>query len=116
MAKEGQEKIVGTVPAEVAEKVRNLVYWTPEATISAVLTAALEMFLREYEAKRGPIQPRPVSDLRSKGLPASLFGDIIKGEAPVPQEDREEEEEEEAPRVEATKAAPAGKAARGARK
>ncbi len=116
MAKEGQEKIIGTVPATMAEKVRDLVYWTPEATISAVLTAALGMFLREYEAKRGPIQPRPVSDLRSKGLPASLFGDIIEGDAVAPQEGQEEEEEELESVPDASRAAPAGKAARGARK
>lgn len=94
------EKITGTVPVELAEKTRNIVYWTPQATISAVLQAALEMFTDEYERKRGQIRPRPVNDLRRKELTGFLFGDIQGNEpqAPTsepPAEEPEEVEEEE---------------------
>ncbi len=54
-----RERLTVKLPAEVIERLRNAVYWTPEATVAGLTTSALSQYIDQMEADRGePFPPR----------------------------------------------------------
>ncbi|MGK7935842.1 MAG: hypothetical protein AB4206_08595 [Xenococcaceae cyanobacterium] len=47
------------LPAEVIERLRNAVYWTPGATVAGLTASAISQYIDQMEAERGePFPPR----------------------------------------------------------
>lgn len=57
MAKSNKVSLTVRVPKEMAERLRNLVYWTPEHSIASFVTEALSAQLGQYERERGSVFP-----------------------------------------------------------
>ena len=54
-----KERFTAHLPAEVIERARNAVYWTPRLTLAALVEEALENWINQLEAERGePFPPR----------------------------------------------------------
>jgi hypothetical protein len=49
----GKERVTFQLPVELIERARDAVYWTPGATMAALMEAALSAHLDEMEKRRG---------------------------------------------------------------
>lgn len=56
--KPGETRATILIEIALLEKVKNLVYWTPGATIKEVMSVALEAYIEKHEKKHGPIKQR----------------------------------------------------------
>ena len=52
-AVQAKERVTFQVPVELIERTRNAVYWTPGATMAALMEAALTEHLEKLERDRG---------------------------------------------------------------
>jgi hypothetical protein len=71
-ARAGQKKnarITLQLSAELIERLRNVVYWTPGLTLTAIVTEALRRCVEEREAEHGGAYPKREQQLRI-GRPA----------------------------------------------
>ena len=70
MPKSSRVKAVFTthINADLAEKVRDAVYWTPGITISGLAEEALDRIITEMEQERGEPFPKRAGELR-RGWP-----------------------------------------------
>jgi hypothetical protein len=71
-ARDGQGKnarITLQLSAELIERLRNVVYWTPGLTLTAVVTEALRRCVEERETEHGGAYPKREQQLRI-GRPA----------------------------------------------
>jgi hypothetical protein len=56
----GKTQIAVSVSAQLADRAKNVVYWTPGATLAAVVAEGLEhVLLRKEAANGGPFKQRP---------------------------------------------------------
>jgi hypothetical protein len=54
-----RERVTVALPADLMERARNAVYWTPGATLTALVEDAIKLELAKREAEAGgPFQPR----------------------------------------------------------
>jgi hypothetical protein len=54
-----RERVTIALPADLMERARNAVYWTPGATLTALVEEAIDAELAKREAESGgPFQPR----------------------------------------------------------
>jgi len=54
-----RERVTIALPADLMERARNAVYWTPGATLTALVEDAVELELAKREAEHGsPFKPR----------------------------------------------------------
>ena len=51
--KPGKERVTFQLPADLIERARDAVYWTPGATMAALMEAALTDHLAKLEKRRG---------------------------------------------------------------
>lgn len=57
--KPGKERVTFQLPVDLIERTRDAVYWTPGATMAALMEAALTDHLAKLEGRRGqPFQRR----------------------------------------------------------
>ena len=58
-AKKGKERLTVHLPADVADRAKNAVYWTPGLTLAGLAEAALLKAVERLEKERGgPFPPR----------------------------------------------------------
>ena len=59
------EKITTPFPVELIERVRNAVYWEPDATLAGIIVEAVEQAIDRMEKERGEAYPPRRNRLRS---------------------------------------------------
>lgn len=64
-AKAPKERVTFQLPVDVIEQARNAVFWTPGATMSALMEEALTAHLERLEKKRGEAFPARSGALRT---------------------------------------------------
>ena len=51
----------------MADKARDIAYWTPGATLNSVVEAAIQHYANYLEKKEGVFDPRPADKRKLKG-------------------------------------------------
>lgn len=62
--KQKKERLTVKLPIEVIERVRNVVYWSPDLTLAALTEMALAAYIDALEAKRGEPFPQRQGELK----------------------------------------------------
>ncbi len=66
-----KERVTFHLPVEMADKLRNIVYWTPGLTLASLAERALGDAIRKHEQQRGEPFPTRKSEL-SAGRPVRM--------------------------------------------
>lgn len=64
-AKAPKERVTFQLPVDVIEQARNAVFWTPGATMAAIMEAALTAHLKRLEKERGEPFPARSGAIRT---------------------------------------------------
>ena len=63
-SRSGKQRLTITLPAELLDRLRNAVYWTPYLTLAGFIESAVSAKLDEFEKQHGEPFPTRIEELK----------------------------------------------------